>query len=74
MIYAINHCLENREPQIAVRSHIAGAVSGVLLGFILYGSEKTCEDDKLKFRILKTASLVCCCCFLFVVIVIDVTK
>lgn len=40
ILYTLIHCLENREPQIAIGSHIAGAFSGILLGFILYKKQE----------------------------------
>lgn len=72
-IYATIHCLENREPQIAVRSHIAGALSGILLGFIFYeGHRSENRDEDLKFKILKWASLAGYLSFVTIVILVNI--
>lgn len=73
VIYAIIHCLENREPQIAVRSHIAGALSGILLGFIFYENHRQeSRDVGLKFKILKRTSMVLYLCFVSLIILFNV--
>lgn len=72
-IYATIHCLENREPQIAVRSHIAGALSGILLGFIFYEAHRSeNRDEDLKFKILKWASLGGYLSFVTIVILVNI--
>lgn len=55
VVYATIHCITNgnKEPKIHITAHVAGALSGVLLGFIFYQN----RDEDLKFKILKWISL-----------------
>lgn len=79
IVYAIIHCLcnENKDPKIHITAHVAGAVSGILLGFIFY--ESSCEsgneenrDGDLTFRILKNSSIAICLCFVMFVVLTNV--
>lgn len=73
VIYAIIHCLENREPQIAVRSHVAGAFSGILMGFIFYESHRIDNGKKdLKFKIIRKTSIATFLCLVMFFILLNV--
>ena len=54
VFYSIHHCLTkgNSQPRIGVAAHISGAVSGVLIGFIVYRGSKL-----IYYRIFKYLSL-----------------
>ncbi|KAG4073431.1 hypothetical protein HA402_000655 [Bradysia odoriphaga] len=55
IIFVINHCLTrgNLEPKISVAAHACGAVSGLLIGFIIYSG----STERL-FRIIRYVSMV----------------
>lgn len=75
IIYATVHCLEHREPQIAIPSHIAGALSGILFGFIVYEVDRhNNRDENSVFRVLKWASIAFLLCFVAVVVLINVNN
>lgn len=69
VVYAIVHCVVdgNKEPKIHINAHIAGALSGVLLGFIWYGSHR---HVNAKFNIIWWLSGACYLCFVVVVVII----
>lgn len=71
IVYATIHCLENREPKIAVGSHVAGALSGILLGFIFYANNHH-ENKELKFKLFKRISIVAYLSFVVVAIFLNV--
>lgn len=73
VVYTLIHCLEHREPQIAIYSHVAGAFSGVLLGFIFYENRwDENRDGDVKHKILKVTSIACFFLFVTLVIIINV--
>lgn len=73
IIYAVIHCMEHREPQIAIPSHIAGALCGILLGFIFYESHRhENREGNLLFKVLKWTSMAFLLCFVAFVVAINV--
>lgn len=72
--YSTFHCLANgnREPRIHIVAHIAGAISGILLGFIFYQGTGKDRENNLKFVTLQRASAVLYVSFIILVIVINV--
>lgn len=73
VIYAVIHCLEHREPQIAIPSHVAGALCGILLGFIFYESHRhENREGNLLFKVLKWTSMAFLLCYVAIVVSINV--
>lgn len=72
VIHSISHCLlnNNEEPRIHIAAHIAGALSGVLLGFIFYHQKNSKKD----FIYAKRISIGLLTIFIFVVFVIIFNK
>ena len=74
VVYSTVHCLAhgNTEPKIHIPAHVAGALSGFLLGFICFeGHWKDDEEEiKLKFKILKQLSAAFYLSFVVAVVVI----
>lgn len=71
--YAIIHCLinGNKEPKVHINAHIAGALSGVLLGFACYGSRR---HESAKFKIVWWLSVTCSFGLTFLVIIINISR
>lgn len=55
IIFVINHCLTrgNSDPKISVAAHCMGAISGLLMGFIIYSG-----STELIFRIIRYLSMI----------------
>lgn len=73
IIYALIHCLVegNKEPKIHINAHIAGALSGILLGFACYGNYR---HKKTHFKIAWWLSMICYASFVVAVIIINLAR
>jgi membrane associated rhomboid family serine protease len=72
IIHSISHCLlnNNEEPRIHIAAHVAGAFSGILLGFIFYHQQNSKKD----FIYAKWISIGLFMTFILVVIAINFNK
>jgi len=55
IVFVINHCLTrgNSEPKISVSAHACGAITGLLIGFIIYSG-----STESIFRIIRYSSVI----------------